>query len=297
MQYTTYLCDELENIQSISDYTTVPAAWMEPLLALEVYEAQLLTAGRYYTHSWLSDEVTAMTAAELFSEDTFLGGCASREHLDFLGERPNGERVMASCTADEANEWKIAFSTPLLQRVSYGYENFTSALVSGELLVSVDMIEQDTCGITHIYNIAESVSEGEMFTLGKNWIAGASITGYEHCCGDHLGSDITTVDWNSLPGSFEEALAVMDTLAWAVVNNPDPEDRLHLRAETEGAKSLGKYYNGTPVRITEQKGDWVHVELFGINGWMMKRYLVFGDAAHAGGKPKRPLSVCSTRST
>ena len=67
-----------------------------------------------------------------------------------------------------------------------------------------------------------------------------------------------------------------------MVNNPDPADRLHLRAKAAGdAKSLGKYYNGTPVYVLEQKGAWAHVSIFGIEGWMMKKYLAFGDAMHS----------------
>ena len=35
------------------------------------------------------------------------------------------------------------------------------------------------------------------------------------------------------------------------------------------------------MRILEKKGDWVHVDVFGVKGWMMKKYLAFGSAGHA----------------
>jgi len=38
---------------------------------------------------------------------------------------------------------------------------------------------------------------------------------------------------------------------WLYIANPNPNDRLHLRAEPyDGAKSLGKYYNGAPIERT-----------------------------------------------
>ena len=48
---------------------------------------------------------------------------------------------------------------------------------------------------------------------------------------------------------------------WAVVNNPDPEDRLNLRAEpSRASSSLGKYFNGVLVKVLERTGDgWAHV--------------------------------------
>ena len=42
------------------------------------------------------------------------------------------------------------------------------------------------------------------------------------------------------------------------------------------AASMGKYYNGTPVRILEDLGEWAKVSIAGIEGYMMQRYLAFG---------------------
>jgi len=75
-----------------------------------------------------------------------------------------------------------------------------------------------------------------------------------------------------------------DPGTYAVVNNPNPEDRLNLRAHpSTDAESLGKYYNGTLVRLVaeyETSPEWVYVEIgyaYGsANGFMMRKYL--GDA-------------------
>ena len=93
--------------------------------------------------------------------------------------------------------------------------------------------------------------------------------------------DLLTIDLNQLPTSMESLISLVDPDGWAVVNNPNPADRLHLRVEPKrGAKSLGKFYNGTPVQVHETKGDCcrVSIGLDGhLEGWMMKEYLAFGE--------------------
>ncbi len=67
----------------------------------------------------------------------------------------------------------------------------------------------------------------------------------------------------------------------AVVNNPNPADRLHLRTRaSEKADSLGKYYNGVNVEILEYTdANWVKARVAGVTGYMMRKYLAFGAAA------------------
>jgi len=279
LYYSSYFCDENENILSKDSFIPVPAAWLETQMPLDVYDdSQFPRPVNNYTHSWLPENAAGLAAAELFPSDTYLGGCAGKEHLEFFLQRSNGDRVIAICRLDDAGDWIITLSTPLPEGTAYGLENFSSSLVIGDLLVTVGPVDKNTCGITFIYNISDDLSGTYMFSLGKNRITGESPNRFGHCYGDHPWSDITVMDWNSLPGSLEEALNIMDSSAWAVVSNPDPNDRLHLRASPDrGAKSLGKYYNGTPMRILETKGDWVRVDIFGVTGWMMKEYLAFGD--------------------
>ena len=283
LHYSTYLCDENENIQSYHAYEAVPAAWLEESMALDSFDAALFPKPQVdYTHSWLNDEATARAAAELFPQDTFLDGCASRDHLEFFLQRPNGDLVAASCRYEENAGWRSVLSTPLPEGTFYGYENFSSSFVIGNLLVGIGRVDDRTCGVTFIYNDDPQAQGERMFSLGRNWVCGESPNGYHNCFGDHPWDDITVIDWTSLPHTLEEAVAALDTSSWAVVSNPNPQDRLHLRVKPErGAKSLGKYYNGTPVRVLEQKGDWAKVSIFGVEGWMMKEYLAFGDAGHA----------------
>lgn len=95
-------------------------------------------------------------------------------------------------------------------------------------------------------------------------------------------NELFASDPAQLPNSMEALTAAMDRTGWAVVNNPDPADRLHLRVSPQrDAASLGKFYNGTPVRVLEEREDWVQVEIGldgNLTGWMMKKYLAFGEA-------------------
>ncbi len=69
--------------------------------------------------------------------------------------------------------------------------------------------------------------------------------------------------------------------ARAVVNNPNPADRLHLRQKADrNSASLGKFYNGTPVLVTARENGWAKVSLgANRNGFMMETFLAFGEDA------------------
>lgn len=90
--------------------------------------------------------------------------------------------------------------------------------------------------------------------------------------------DLSKVDLAGLPRTLSEAYALVDTDGYAMVKSDKPTDRLHLRsAPSTDAASLGRYYSGTPVRILEDEGDWAKVSVADATGYMMKKYLAFGQ--------------------
>lgn len=99
---------------------------------------------------------------------------------------------------------------------------------------------------------------------------------YGKCAPLKLG----TLDENDLPKTREEAVARLDESAYAFVNNDNPADRLHLReAPDRNSRSLGKFYNRTPVQVLERTGEWTRVRIGmekPLEGWMMTKYLKFG---------------------
>lgn len=67
----------------------------------------------------------------------------------------------------------------------------------------------------------------------------------------------------------------LSTGKWAVVNNPDPADRLNLRSEpSREAASLGKYFNGVMVQVLGRtESGWAQVRVGSTEGYMMTEYL------------------------
>jgi uncharacterized protein YgiM (DUF1202 family) len=60
-----------------------------------------------------------------------------------------------------------------------------------------------------------------------------------------------------------------------IVANPDPCDRLHLRAEpNRNSVSLGRFFNGTVVRtIAWHNDEWLKVSVDGKEGFMLREFL------------------------
>lgn len=77
----------------------------------------------------------------------------------------------------------------------------------------------------------------------------------------------------------------------AMVNNPDPTDRLNLRTKpSEEAITLGKYYNGVVVFVYSVKNGWAKVDIQGREGYMKDEYLAYGVY---DGNEYRPLGAYS----
>ena len=61
----------------------------------------------------------------------------------------------------------------------------------------------------------------------------------------------------------------------AIVNNPDPDDRLNLRTEPSvEAPTLGKYYNGLDVTLlSPEENGWYKVGIGTLTGYMQAKFL------------------------
>ncbi|MDD3337142.1 MAG: SH3 domain-containing protein [Eubacteriales bacterium] len=209
----------------------------------------------------------------------YLGGTIENETMQFLMQKPDGTLVFVGTSFDESSGWSLTESTPLPKGTIYGYENFSSSLfLPSGILASIGRFADGTWGINFINAIQPEASEVTMFHLGQNWICEMGTAFDIDACGTHPWSDVTTIDWQTLPATLAGAQAQLDRSFWAVVSNPKATDRLHLRTEpSRDARSLGKYYSGTPVRILAEQGDWVQVDILGVQGWMMRQYLAFGE--------------------
>lgn len=96
--------------------------------------------------------------------------------------------------------------------------------------------------------------------------------------GSFAGQDLFSADLNTL---LTDTASALNRSGWAVVNNPDPADRLHLRVSADrDSASLGKFYSGTPVQVLSRGDKWCRVSVGlgegALTGWMMTAYLTFG---------------------
>lgn len=279
---TSWLTDENDNIVRRSAMAPVPAAWLEKYIRLADYtDAVFPKPHMYYDGSWLAPDDMEKCAQQLRPGCLYLGGEADGDGLELFVRKQDGALVLLGCLLAE-DGWQITESAALPENTGYGWENFSDCLVlDGRLLAAVRPRADGVWGIAYTW----PVGDGEMVTMGDGWIAGEDG---RMVYGSHPWSDMTAIDWTALPMNLAQAKAGLKTDGWAVVHNPDPADRLHLRQKADrGAKSLGKYYSGTPVKVLARKGDWTQVEIFGIEGWMMTRYLVFGQEM-AGVTPAFP---------
>lgn len=122
------------------------------------------------------------------------------------------------------------------------------------------------------------VSAGEVSMEVEGQEYALKLRNDSYVYGAHPFYNVEAVDFTAFPETYAEMLAQVDRTNWAVVNNPNPTDRLHLRTEPDRKSvSLGKFYNRTPVYVNEIRGEWAHVTIGrDLSGWMMTKYLAFG---------------------
>lgn len=83
----------------------------------------------------------------------------------------------------------------------------------------------------------------------------------------------------------------------AVVNNPNSIGRLNLRTKpSQEAPSLGKYYSGTSVEVLSgDENGWTKVRFHTLEGYMMTKYLVFGQEQFKVGYAMPSVKINNTK--
>lgn len=266
--------DENENLLQKYQYGPVPASWLTAYNSLEAYDESLFpTAAKCTNESWLDFTALSMCAVEIAPEYTFVNGAATMNGLELLMKKDDGSLYVITCSC--VTGYPITnISAVLPKGTRYGYENFSnSILIPGRVAVDLDACSDGVWHVDHIYPVGD---DGTEVYMGRNWISKTTLVWEKRYVGDHPWSSLS-MEWDSLPTSFDEALDSLDASRWAVVNNPDPADRLHLRERaTKDSRSFGKYYNGTPVEVLKKGDTWTRVRVPGFTGWMMTKYLAFG---------------------
>lgn len=275
---TERLTDENENLIYQKDPLYFPAAWLKDKMDLRYFDINKLPylMELEYPGQWPDHNYRRAAAEQLMPEYTYQGGSMSGKTLQLLMDKPDGTRVLV--VYDLTDGTKLIESTPLPSDTYYGVENFTTSLGINGLCVTID--KYSTYGVTYLNGY---MAKADALRFGPRVVGSDSYHNNLINYGKHPWKDIQSIDWNTLPTSQEEAAKAMDTSRYALVYNPDPKDRLHLREKpSRESKSLGKYYSGSPVLVHRVEGDWVEVTAigdgWGQSGWMMKKYLVFSDS-------------------
>ena len=279
------MTDENDNDSGILQTQYIPANWMTDCVHLADFDLSRFPTMMISTNDYYSAENERFfreTAEWLMPEEVFIKGLLKDGAMHFLMQGSDGNRVYVICEYSR-QEVHLVRSTPLPEGTVLGYENFTDSLWIDGCCVTIHLNHPDRAGIDTIYDDRKG-QEGFLF-FGDHTVwqdIGMQTILY----GDHPWDDITKIDWNTLPHSMDEASAQMDSRQYAMVINPNPADRLHLREKADrGSRSQGKYYTGTPVTVLKQEGDWALVT-FGEKtdaqyGYMMKRFLNFGRSGSA----------------
>lgn len=117
---------------------------------------------------------------------------------------------------------------------------------------------------------------------GTQGVVLGTIDGFSHI---HLSDGMTGyMQTKFLKRSTGGDTSSLDSQAvQAVVNNPNPSDRLHIRkSPTKDSPSLGKYYSGVAVDVMPYSGgEWALVRVGDVSGYMLRKFLAFDSAASA----------------
>ncbi len=257
------------NILRITERTPLPAEGLDVSLArFDISDFPLVF------NDWLASHPAQLKP--LLGDIQVRYGCVTPMALMLFGDSPEGQPQLALCQWSEG--WTCT-RVALPEGASFDDTHSWSSAIIGWPRDGQHVSYSFAPRSDGLWGLSYAMGE-EWFAVGEDYIALTDPeTGEERrCYGTLPWGDIRAADWASLPSTTAEALAVLDRRGWAMVDSDDPANRLHLRdLPSREAKSLGKYYRGTPVRVREEQGDWTLVSVYGIEGWMMRKYLVFGE--------------------
>ncbi len=258
--------DENDNVLRQGVFSPAPAAWLSGARRLSTFDIDDFPTR-------CDDERIAKYAAHLLPD-----GCAvrrgrvTRDALLMQAVDASGVERLYICRY-EAGAWQTTQSAALPDG-AYVYiydEGFSVEWSEGDDWLSY-AFAPDGGGRYVISNIT-----------AKDWFSIQKYSLTDDMDEKHYGrllvGDIATLDFGKLPRTCEEAVALLDRTGMALVVSDDPARRLNLRAQpSPDGESLGKYYSGTPVDTLETRGEWTRVQVGGIEGWMMTKFLAFDEA-------------------
>ncbi len=220
-------------------------------------------------------ELLPAQAQAVLDSGTFVQGILQDDYLYILTEDAEGFRYVTILKQDGTG-FQPDCASPALPamdgiRPTIAVTEETLSICYGEELAYLF-----TLNYYGGWNLA-AVSSSESYRCTRRRLIDVGSDPSRTIAGNGTSQTLNRFDPTQVPATFILAAEALTTDNYALVNNPDPADRLHLRAAaSKDAVSKGMYYNGTPVYVNEDLGDWVKVTVANDDGYMMKRYLAFG---------------------
>lgn len=184
----------------------------------------------------------------------------------FLLKKPDGTTVLAVSGRTEEG-WQAAYSTPLPEGTDWmdaDEERITLYLPQGRAV----LIRQAD-GHSWALRLYDGVS-----ILGEYlWFNGTFGFAGPFYADVTLDTDMTRIDWNALPRTLADWLAVTDGSGWGVVTGAP------ATLYAPYGDFINEYLPGTPVRLLDTRGGKVRVAIAGgaITGWMDVSALLIGQ--------------------
>lgn len=125
----------------------------------------------------------------------------------------------------------------------------------------------------------------DYFALGSCWVSDGTLWwNADPAIGTTPWNDITCMDWESLPRSMDEAKAMLDPSRWLRRTTPTRRTGFICGSiRTRTAALSANTTTGTPLRVIAQEGDFTKVRIGNQVGYMMTKYLLFGEAINRPG--------------
>ena len=211
---------------------------------------------------------------QLMPDYTLIRGVVEEEKLYLLMQNAAGENMFVGGTQNAEGAWNCYESAPLPEGTILGVENYTTALgiptENGLITTTVSPFHDGEWGVTEV-----SFRGGEPIRMGRTWIS-MSLP-LDGLVGEHPWSNIASIDWETLPTTYNEAISKMDFSEWVQIDAPNGFD-IYLLAEpkNKGAELI-RYLTGTPARMLEQQGKWTRVSVDSVEGWIKTEYLTAGN--------------------
>ena len=279
--------DENDNIIARGEWPPIPVPHIRGKTHLATYDWQLFPAyppqlvmpdgePRAEVLDALTPPGWTRTAADINAGGIYVQGTDEQGHIRLL---------LKAWVGDNTGEYYVDSITQPLPQGTWinpqplGMEVAIYPYMDKEDIRFYCIFRRDRYGVWGLRYIEGSAT----MRIGPHYVKDDREPPGPYCFGNHPWNDIREVDITALPGTFDKALQQLDQSNWAMVNNPNPKDRLHLRKTPDrSAPTWGKFYNGTPLRVLQHWGEWVQVKIpTGLSigapvGWMMSKYLAFG---------------------